>query len=66
MEICHLRQKKEDELKPLIYCYTEIKSFVTYLKVLQRVLRGGCNKIKRFRGDMWGRYKTRKLGVCAK
>jgi len=37
-------------------------SFVTYLKVLQRVFRGGCNKIERFSRNMRSQYETRKPG----
>jgi len=46
--------------------FTPNKSFVTYLKVLQRVFGRGCNKIKRPGGNLWGRYETSELGVRVK
>jgi len=63
-KVCHLRQTKGRQVKPLIYLH-QYKSFVTYLKVLQRVFRWGCNEIERFSRDTRSGYKTRKLGVCA-
>jgi len=54
--------EERDELKTFDY-FTPNKSFVTYLKVLQRVVRRWRNEIKRSGRNSWGRYETGKLRV---